>query len=44
VGTFRARRKLALIKDIMDILYESGGADYMIYTNADIPLQPYFYQ
>ncbi|MCX6583945.1 MAG: hypothetical protein NT166_27530 [Candidatus Aminicenantes bacterium] len=44
VGTFRARRKLALIKDIMDILYESCDADYMIYTNVDIALQPYFYQ
>lgn len=43
VGTFRAKRKLALIKDIFDILYESSKADYLIYTNVDIALQPYFY-
>jgi hypothetical protein len=44
VGAFRNKRKLALIKDIMDILYESCDADYLIYTNVDIALQPYFYQ
>jgi hypothetical protein len=44
VGAFRIERKLALIKDILDILYESCSADYLIYTNLDIALQPYFYQ
>lgn len=44
VATFHTRRKFALIKDILDILYESSGADYLIYTNVDIALQPYFYQ
>lgn len=43
-GTFCVKRKLALIKDIMDILFESCDADYLIYTNVDIALQPYFYQ
>jgi hypothetical protein len=43
-GNFRVKRKLALIKDILDILYESCDADYLIYTNVDIALQPYFYQ
>lgn len=38
------RRKLALIKDIIDALYNNAGdADYLIYTNVDIALQPYFY-
>jgi hypothetical protein len=40
---FSKRRKLALIKDILDILYESTEADYLVYTNVDIALQPYFY-
>jgi len=44
VGAFHINRKLALIKDILDILYESCDADYLIYTNVDIALQPYFYQ
>lgn len=44
VKTFKKRRKLAMIKDILDSLHEAAGdADYMIYTNVDIALQPYFY-
>ena len=41
---FKAERKLALIKDILDALFEHSRADYLIYTNVDIALQPYFYQ
>lgn len=44
VSIFSKKRKLALIKDILDVLYESSCADYLIYTNVDIALQPYFYQ
>ncbi len=44
VKTFRKRKKLALIRDILDTLYETSSADYLIYTNVDIALQPYFYQ
>ena len=44
IAPFRKKRKLALIKDILDILYEASSADYYIYTNVDISLQPYFYQ
>lgn len=40
---FRKHRKLALIKDILAILYESSRADFLIYTNVDIAVQPYFY-
>ena len=42
--TFRHKRTLPLIGDILDILYETSDADYLIYTNVDIALQPYFYQ
>lgn len=44
VKAFKQPRKLALIKDILDALYEADDADYLIYTNVDIALQPYFYQ
>lgn len=43
VGTFQKKRKLPLIKDILDRLYEATDADYLIYTNVDIALMPYFY-
>jgi len=41
---FQHKRRLPLIKDILDALYKSSQADYYIYTNVDIALQPYFYQ
>jgi hypothetical protein len=44
VASFQKKRKLALIKDILDALVASSQADYLIYTNVDIALQPYFYQ
>ncbi len=45
IKTFKKRRKLALIKDILDALFDAAGeAGYMIYTNVDIALQPYFYR
>jgi len=43
IKTFKQKRKLPLIRDILDTLYEAGSADYMIYTNVDIALQPHFY-
>jgi hypothetical protein len=43
VATFSCRRRLALIKDILDRLYEAAEADYLIYTNVDIALMPHFY-
>jgi len=43
VQAFQKKRKLALIKDILDSLYSATDADYMIYTNVDIAVQPYFY-
>ena len=32
-----------MIKDILDSLYQCSDADYFIYTNVDIILQPSFY-
>ncbi len=44
IAKFQLPRKLPLIKDILDRLYEAApDADYLIYTNADIALQPHFY-
>ncbi|MHC4617675.1 MAG: hypothetical protein ACYTEQ_07965 [Planctomycetota bacterium] len=42
-GAFRVRRKLPLIKDILDRLYQATEAEYLIYTNVDIALMPPFY-
>ncbi|MCU0289197.1 MAG: hypothetical protein MUF15_22730 [Acidobacteria bacterium] len=44
IGFFQTKKKFALIKDMLDILFESSDADYLIYTNVDIALQPYFYR
>jgi hypothetical protein len=43
VASFKKERRLPLIKDILDRLYESTAADFMIYTNVDIALMPAFY-
>lgn len=45
VGSFQHSRKLPLLKDILDRMYAAAGdADYLIYTNVDIALQPHFYR
>jgi len=43
LGVFKPDRKLPILKDILDRLYKSSDADYFIYTNVDIALQPHFY-
>lgn len=44
LGEFKIPRKLPLLKDILDRLYEHAPhADYLIYTNVDIALMPHFY-
>lgn len=40
---FEKKRKLPLLKDILDRLFEATDAEYLIYTNVDIALQPHFY-
>lgn len=42
-GDFKHRRRLPLLKDILDRLYAATDAEYFIYTGVDIALQPYFY-
>ena len=43
VGRFELKRKLPLLRDILDRLYEATAAEYLIYTNVDIALMPHFY-
>ena len=43
VAPLEPPRKLPLIADILGRLYDGSDADYMIYTNVDIALQPSFY-
>jgi hypothetical protein len=40
---FQVSRKLPILKDILDRLYNATDADYLIYTNVDIALMPSFY-
>ena len=43
VASFEQKRKFALVDDILGRLAAGTDADYLIYTNVDIALQPYFY-
>jgi hypothetical protein len=44
LAPFNVKRKLPLLKDIAERLYEAAPeADYLIFTNNDIGLMPYFY-
>src|SRR5262245_57741465 len=41
---FSVRRKLPLLHDLLERLYTSSSAPYLIYTNVDIILHPSFYE
>lgn len=43
VGTFSKPRKLPFIGDILQVAYENSHSEYIIYTNSDIVLMPFFY-
>lgn len=44
LGSFVQQRKLPLLRDIVERLYNaSAGAEYLVFTNNDIGLMPYFY-
>jgi len=44
-GVFRLSRKLPLLRNILGRAYDaSEDYDYLIYTNVDIGLMPFFYQ
>jgi len=40
----KGKKKLPLIKDILQRLYDSSTAEYLIYTNTDIIVLPQFYE
>ena len=42
-ASFAVPRPLPLIADICDRLYQATTAEYLVYTNVDIGLMPYFY-
>ena len=42
-GVSADAKKLPLLKDILDRLYDSSDAEYFIYTNVDIAVMPFFY-
>lgn len=44
LGRFEPPRKLPLLADILERLYQASEAEYFIYTNADIGLLPHFYR
>lgn len=43
LGEFSAQRKLPILKDILDRAYHYSDAEWVVYTNVDIALMPYFY-
>lgn len=44
LAPFNIKRKLPLLRDIVERLYEAAPeADYLIFTNNDIGVMPYFY-
>lgn len=43
LGTVQGTRKLPLLKDILDALYNHSEAEYFVFTNTDIGLMPQFY-
>ncbi len=42
IGTFRIPRPLPVFHDVLERLYAASQAEYFIYTNVDIGLQPHF--
>jgi hypothetical protein len=42
-GHFETPRKLPLLREILDRLFEATEAEYLLYTNVDIGLLPHFY-
>lgn len=40
---FKLRRKYPLLRDVLDRLYAATDAEYLVYTNVDICVMPYFY-
>ena len=43
VRPFSKKMNLPILKDILDRLYKESDAEYLVYSNVDIGLQPHFY-
>ncbi|HEY0031150.1 MAG TPA: hypothetical protein VGC65_10360 [Bacteroidia bacterium] len=43
IKAFSDVRKLPLLKDLLESVYVNSSAEYLIYSNADIILMPFFY-
>ena len=43
LGEFKRSRKLPILRDILERLAEASDADYLVYSNVDIAVQPQFY-
>ncbi|HXH17915.1 MAG TPA: hypothetical protein VNJ07_02440, partial [Chitinophagales bacterium] len=43
ISSFQNKKKYPLIVDVLQKLYESSDAEYLVYTNSDIALMPQFY-
>jgi hypothetical protein len=43
LGDFDSKRKLPILRDMLNKLYNASQAEYFIYTNVDIALMPHFY-
>jgi len=43
-GKFENKKKLPLLHEILEKLYQNTDAEYLIYTNVDIALLPNFYR
>lgn len=43
-GDFSVARKYPLIRQLFDCLYQNSDAEYLIFSNVDIGVQPHFYQ
>jgi hypothetical protein len=43
LGRFEKRRRLPVLRDLLDRLHAASDADYLVFTNVDIALMPHFY-
>jgi hypothetical protein len=43
LATFQRPKKLPLLKDILEHLYNATDAEWLVYTNVDIAVMPFFY-
>ena len=43
IESFEKKMYLPILKDILDRAYNESDAEYLIFTNADIGIQPHFY-